>query len=347
LAGCTGNGGGNGNGDGGGNGNGNGNGNGDGGGSATITVAHFLPESHHITQEALNPWMEKVKQKSDTDVTFDVQPSGQLGGPGDMLNLIKQGTADISLVSPAYLSDQIPLSGVGELPDTFFSAEVGCKAYWNLSQNQLHEKEYSEQDVRVVNLSLEAPYQLVTVDRKVETLEDWEGLNVRSAGGIMSTTIEALGGTPVEIQAPEVNTAFDRGTVDGSAIAEPSVPAFDLVQFLSYATTNINVASWVGLWTISESSYGSLPSDVQTALIEAGSEASVEAGAAFDDLVGELRNDFESSGVELVEIEDDEYERWSERMATSEDEWASQMSDRGLPGREMIDVWRSKIESVR
>jgi TRAP-type C4-dicarboxylate transport system substrate-binding protein len=56
-------------------------------------------------------------------------------------------------------------------------------------------------------------------------------------------------------------------------------------------------------------------------LVKAGSEASAEAGAAFDDLVDDIRDEFESSGVELVEIEDDEYERWSEQMATSEEEW--------------------------
>lgn len=322
-------------------------GSGGGSGAADLTVAHFLPESHHIRQKALMPWMNKVKEKADSEVTFDEKPGGQLGGPGDMLTLIKQGTADISLASPAYLSDQIPLSGVGELPDTFFKAENGCRAYWKLSQNELYETEYNNQNFQVVNLSLEAPYQIMTTQPKIVELGDWSGVNVRSAGGIMSITIEALGGTPVEIQAPEIHTSWDRGVVDGTAIAEPSVKPYDLVGFINYASTNVNLASWVGLWAISDSSYDSLPDDVQTAMREAGKEASAEAGAAFDSMVQDLRDEFSSAGVELYEVPDEEYSRWSERMDQSIDSWIQQMANRNTPGQKLVDAWQSEIQSLQ
>lgn len=316
-----------------------------GGDDHTFTVADFLPETHHIREHNLLPWVDRVEELTDGEVEFDLHFGEELGTSGEMLSLARDQVADISIVAPAYFPAELSLGQVGNLPDTYLDVEVANEAFWHLTQDFLYEEELEDLNLRPVATTAEAPYQVYAEDNPIEVLSDWEGRNVRSAGGIMSVTIEALGGSPTDIEAPEQYSAHERGVVDSNLQAEPSFLAWDIYHFFDYGTTNVNLGSWVAFWVMNHDVWDTLDETIQDAFLQAGEEIAPQTGAAYrDEEVEPLREQFQDDGIDLYEVDGDEYEEWSDAMQEAQDHWVDEIEDRGDPGQEALDMWLSYID---
>lgn len=321
---------------------GNGDGNGDG---LTLTMADPWPTNHHVHRFYVEPYIETLEQEAETDVEVEHHPAGQLGESGEMMSLARDEVADIVQVPPSYFSAELQLNQVANLPATFLSTEVATQAYWDILNGVL-EQESDGLGLTPVGACMEPPYQLQIVEdqEQITELEDFQGKSIRSAGGIMSTTIESLGASPVEIAPEDLYSAGERGTVEGYLLGENTLPVFDLVPLLDYCTTNVNTGSFANPWFMSQDRFDQLSGDVQEAIITAQEEVGQQYGADVDQEIEELHEGFGDEGVESYAIEDGEYQRWEDAMEPAQDEWINEMEDRDLPGQEVFDAWLDAIE---
>ena len=53
-------------------------------------------------------------------------------------------------------------------------------------------------------------------------------MKIRTLGGAQDSVIKALGGVPVQIPAPDLYTALQRGTVDGTIMAYTSAQSYKM-----------------------------------------------------------------------------------------------------------------------
>lgn len=327
-----------------------GDGDGDGGDDqVTLQVADFLPENHHIRRFSLLPWVERVEELTDGQVEFDLNFGGALGGSGEMLSMAREGIADITICPPAYFPGELPLGQVGNLPGTFLETEVACEAFWNLTNDMLYEEELRDLNLRPVFVTVEAPYQAGSLTGDpIVSLDDWDGLSVRSTGGIMSVTIESLGASPVEIAPEDIYSSAERGVVDAIPLGQASVEAYDLWEFYSHWSTNVNLGSWVAFWAMNHDTWDGLPESVQDALLTAAEEQAPMMGADYDEYHTGLHPDFEDRGIELYEVPEEEYSEWVDVMRdAAHGHWLDATEERGEPGQEVLDAWLSELEETR
>jgi TRAP-type C4-dicarboxylate transport system substrate-binding protein len=310
-------------------------------GVITLKVADSFPTSHNLSQEGAVYWMDRVEELTDGKVKFEYFPAEQLGKADDLLDAAKNKVADVAYVGIGYVSDKLPLSGVGELPNAFDTSVKGTKAYWQVTQDILLEEEFLKNGVRPVYAVTLPPYQVMTTQKPVKELSDMKGIKVRSGGGAQSLTIEKLGGTPVSMPAPEIYTAMERKTIDGTLFALPSVKPYQLEEQLKYITENANLGSFIVSYCINENVWQSLPDDVKAAMTKAGEETMDHLSHYLDELTEKEKKEFMAKGIEFTEVDEDVIQKKTKAVW---DDWAEELNNRGLPATKVVDAFREALE---
>jgi TRAP-type C4-dicarboxylate transport system substrate-binding protein len=314
----------------------------DGGGDVELTIADWVPEGHQVIQDNLLPWIDEVKSRSETDLTFDLRTGGEIGGSGEMLSIAREGIADIAMVGGPYFDAQLPLSQVLHLPGTFTETAPAMEKAWDMSQGVLHDEEFSELGLQVVNLGLEPPYQLgLATESKVVEVDDWNGLNVRSPGGMGSLAITNLGGTPVDVRAEDTIPAFESGTLDSNIAALDVFLVYGLDSFFNYVTTNVNLSSFAMFYVMAEDAWNELPEDIQNAMLSSAKDRAPEVGRTYDANEDEAAESFADAGVEPYQVPAEAYTGWMDILEPVHNTWIEEKEEAGLPAQEVYDEFES------
>lgn len=313
----------------------------------TLRVADSLPVGHYIAEGVLIPLMQKTTQLTGGKVTFEHFPAQQLGKAKDMLSLVESGVADIAYVGASYVSDKLPLSSVGELPEGFTTSCEGTAAFWELARpgGVLDQAEYAPKGVRALAVLVLPPYQIFS-STEMTGIDSLSGMKIRATGAAKQLGLTKLGAVPVAIPGPETREALSRGTVDAIAFPHASVLPYDLIPHLKSATEGGNYGSFVATFMISQVKYDSLPATVQTALTEAGELATKNGCLVADDETGKAKQIIKDGGVNFVVFSDADMATIAETMADVGDEWAAGLDERGKPGSDILAAFRAALGAM-
>lgn len=316
-------------------------------GKITLRFADSLPQNHLFTTEVAKPWMEEVTRATNGAVTFEHYPAEQLGKAKDLLSLAQTGVADIAFVTPIYISDKLPLSGVVDLPGGFATSCQGVKAFWSLATGEgvLARKEFGPNRIRVLMAVVQPPFQIFTASKKVATIKDLQGLKLRTAGGAQDVAAGKLGIVSVKLSAPEVNEAMSRGTIDGGILAHVSIGAYGLTNLIKYATVGENFGSAGLTWAISETKWKTLSPEVQAIMTEAGRRVTFEACRKIDQGVDEQLVQWKAKGITLVEFSGPEHESLRTTFEKVGNDWAEGLDRRGRVASETLAAFRGALTS--
>ena len=204
-----------------------------------LTVADSLATSNDLSSQGMMYWMNRVEELSEGRVQFTHYPAEQLGKAKSMLDYAKTGVADVTYIGVGYVSEKMPLSGVGELPGAADSSTKATKAYWQVVQDVLYEEEYVKNKIKPLFAVVLPPYKVMTTKDPVVSTKDIKGLKLRSGGGTQSFVLNKLGATPVTMSAPDTYTALERGTIDGVIFPSTSVKPYQLETIVDYIETYI------------------------------------------------------------------------------------------------------------
>ncbi|UYV35778.1 TRAP transporter substrate-binding protein DctP [Rhodobacteraceae bacterium D3-12] len=311
----------------------------------TLKLADWMPVSHYTVTNAAEPFMAKAKELSGGSIDIQYFPGGQLGKGQDALRLVQTGVADIANISPAYISDKFVLSSVAELPAMFETACKGSDAFEKLATDGgvLAENEFTPYNVRVLVSIAYAPYKIVTVSKKVETVEDFKGLKIRTAGGAMDMTANALNAVSVRMPGPDILASMTRGTLDGSFAPLQSVKVFDLQSVLKHQTTDVSLGSFITVYAISDRAWNSLSDAQKQALTEAGAFATQNHCNYVDAQEPKVIAELTDFGMEPNTMAEGELAKLNEQLATVQDGWAEKVDQLGKPGSEVLKAFQAAL----
>lgn len=145
------------------------------------------------------------------------------------------GAFDMTMTLPSYTPGRFPLIEVMHAPFQFSSAEQASGIAWDLfEQHPGLQQEFG--DVKVLAMFTTEPSQIHTRTRPVRTLEDLQGLRIRSPGAVQNEVLQSLGAVPINMGAGDVYDALERGVIDGVLIGDSAIPSFSLHEVLRYRT---------------------------------------------------------------------------------------------------------------
>ncbi len=190
----------------------------------------WVPPAHPLVPST-QQWGESITRASNGTIKVTVYPSEQLGKAADHYDMARDGIADITLISAGYQPGRFPILEGAALPFLAANASGGTRAmdewYRKYSPREMR-------DVKVCALFSHDPGVLHTARKKVVKPEDLKGMKIRPAGATIANLVTMLGGTNVQVSAPESREVLERGVADGITFPWESIFLFRIDSVVKY-----------------------------------------------------------------------------------------------------------------
>lgn len=288
----------------------------------TINFGHPFPAQHPIQAGALEQWAAAVDEATDGTVTVEFFAGGALAPAPQTYENVVSGAQDVGWALQGYTPGRFPVTDVIEMPFTFASAQQATDVLWTLYE-EFPEFQDEYADVKLLGMWVHDLGDLWIGEGKVETLEDINGLTLRAPSPVQNAVIEALGGNPVGLPAPELFDSLERGVIDGLFIANSGLSSFNLYEVLeSGVECNCYVAAQFLVMNLD--AWNSLSPAQQAAVDEVSGQAlSTNAAVVYDGAYEAAAARVVEAGVEKVQLSEDELGRWKDATQSVIDDWIS------------------------
>lgn len=277
-----------------------------------LKLADFQPPTHFVVETVYNPFAEAVSAGTDGEVTIRQYMGGELGpGPADQYSRVVDGLADIAFSLPGYTASTFPKTLLTELPGVI-SADTGTEKI--VAHTDLLADEYK----RVVLLGLwnNAPNLLLMGKTPVRTLEDLKGKKIRVPSRNAGLVVEAWGGSPVSMPAPEVYNAMQTGVLDGAMIDATALNAFKLAEVTGSVTQGMETSISDFFLIMNRDSFRDLSEEHQQVVLEAGKQAALNGSAAWNGVATTALEEFAATaGKEVITLSPEEAQKFNDLSA--------------------------------
>lgn len=266
-----------------------------------LKLADFQPPTHFVVEAAYKPFAATVAEKTGGDVTVSLYMGGELGpGPAQQFNRTVEGVTDIAFGLPGYTAANFPMTLLAELPGVI-TAETGTERL--LANLDMLSGEYR----RIVLLGLwnNAPNLLFMASKPVRGLGDLNGTKIRVPSRNAGLVVEAWGGTPVSMPAPEIYNAMQTGVIDGAMIDATTLKAFKLAEVTKYITMGMDTTISEFFLIMNRDSFADLSDEEQRIVLDAGRQAAIEGNKAWLAVAEQALADFGATeGKEVIALDE-------------------------------------------
>lgn len=286
--------------------------------AVTLKFSNWLPAGHPVSK-FIDGWAAEMAEKSDGRIKVETFHSGQLFPVTESYDAVRRGTVDMGFILHGVQSDRFPLTGLIDIP---FLVGTSVQGTTLINDAELREKYFDPEHkgVKVLMLMTNQPAQIITVDKKVQTPADLDGLRIRFPTAVAKAWLDHMGATSVGLPPSAIAENVQKHVIDGlmidyggagvayklggmvANVAELNayVSSFGIViNPDSYARIPDDLkpvfdASWTGRETEVGEGWDSLNAPGKAALIEGGATITVPEGAdrqAFEEAAAVVKTD--------------------------------------------------------
>lgn len=317
----------------------------------TLRYADQNPQGGWEGQNAMLPWIKTMEDATKGRVKFEIYDAQTLCKGPDTWEALKSGVADIAWCFHGYWAGMTTLADVISLPGLGFeSAEQASGILWQLyDEYPALSKQFADNHVLLTWTS--NPYFLITTDKQVKTIEDFDGMKLRLTGGPPTELGKMLGISPVMVGMPDTYTNMQKGVMDGMMDPWEALITFrhyEVVKyytyfpsFVVYFTQSVNLNAW-----------NKLPNDVKKQLESVcGMEGSTFWGKnMFDGAEVEARKIIKEGNYTMEEttLSADDTAKLRQMSEPLWAEWVKQNEDAGHPeAQEILDRTLELIKTYK
>lgn len=294
-----------------------------------LRFSHLWPATGVIHKELFEPWAKQIEEDSNGRLKVEIYPSSTLSKPDNTYDATVKGVVDIGVQIPGYVNGRFPLTEITQLPGlSTSSSQLNC-ILQTLYDDKVISGEYD--DTHQLFMMAAGPGVLHSVDKVIEKPEDMVGLRMRGPSTIAINIIEAAGGTPVGLPAPDQYNALQRGVIDGVSFTWDGVGAFRLNELLN-THTDIPLYSPAIFATMNKDKYESLPDDLKKVIDDnSGAAMSRRAGEVFDSEDAKYKEEALAKGDTIIEIPDPLNDpRWKDLLKSETEKYLSELKEKGV-----------------
>ncbi|MGE4086309.1 MAG: TRAP transporter substrate-binding protein [Vicinamibacterales bacterium] len=313
----------------------------------TYTVSTYITPKHWLVSKALAQWAADLAKESQGRVTVNILQT-PLGKPEAHFDLARDGIADITLGIPGYTAGRFVLTEVGGLPNIGDWGLSRSVALWRVL-DKFPEARKEFEGVEPLGIFTTTPMHMWNTKREIKTIDDFKGLKIHVAGGVMSDVANSLGIVPV---AQPVATAYEvisRGVVDGIIFTRNGVHSVNLAPLIKYATIvpggltaapiflvmnqakfdKMSAADKAALKKVSGEHLSRIVGNIWDAVDKEGIEAVQKAGGKIDTADAKLTADIRAATKPVVE------------------KWLAEVkAKRGIDGAAVLATYEAAVKAV-
>ncbi len=236
-----------------------------------LKFAHAAPETD-LQQELAKFFAEKIKERTNGDVTVRIYPHGQLGNDQQMITGVRSGIVDIEMSGLNNFEGLMPKVGGVLLPYIFTSREHAYKVLDGpVGQSLLADFG----NFGMVGLGFpENGYRNITNSRKpIRTPEDVVGLKIRTNNSkALNEMFAMLKANPTPLPVSELYTALETGVVEAQEHPIPITHSFHYDEVQKYLSLTEHSYAMLVI-AMNKNKFNSLTAEQQKAVQEVAAEA--------------------------------------------------------------------------
>jgi TRAP-type C4-dicarboxylate transport system substrate-binding protein len=200
--------------------------------TTTLTLSSWVPPTHFVVKDILQPWMAEVNKATEGRVTINLLPK-PVGSPPQHWELARKGVADITWGNFTYEPERFKMMWFAELPMMGSNCEATSVALWRTYTQFLSDND-AFKGVVVLGTGMLGGGQFNHPSKLIDSPDDLKGQKVRMGGPIQKRILEDLGAIPVAQPATKAYELLEGGVVDASLHGLESVVNFRLDGKLKY-----------------------------------------------------------------------------------------------------------------
>ncbi|MEX0759120.1 MAG: TRAP transporter substrate-binding protein [Tistlia sp.] len=267
--------------------------------SETVRIATTAPAGG-ADYIAVERFSERLSEQTDGAVEVKIFPSSQLGTYKEVLEQIRAGAVEGLYESMGVIGPWHPLAGL-EAVAYLYKSEKHFFDVWRSDLGEdLLDAVAEESGFRVVGPAFRG-FRQMTVNSKVEKVEDLDGMKIRApAIPAYVTAWEALGARPTPIAFEEVYTAIQQGVVEGQE--NPIVVIYDhhFDEVCEYLILTNHMAETMG-FIFNEEWYGEQSEEIREAIRTAARTSSDWYREFTRESETKMLDELEAKGMEVIE----------------------------------------------
>jgi TRAP-type C4-dicarboxylate transport system substrate-binding protein len=261
------------------------------------------------------------------------------GGEKEILDILNSGGLQMTTICSSYHPDKHPAYTGLDLPflplpdfDTQWAVHDAYHAHPYI------QKELARWNAMPYSSNLLPQYEFIGKGKAPNTLADFKGMRVRAIGGI-GDAMRNIGAVPTSVPATEVYTSIERGTVEAASFPSTYAhAAYKIHEVGSWFTTNLSPGTQACPTLINRNAWAQLPAQYQKLFEEARpqvKQALVKAYGAAD----EKNLPLFKRRLTFVTYTPAELAKFHQVGARPVwDAWVAEMSAKGVPARELLDL---------
>lgn len=305
-----------------------------------LRVAHAFPASW--AQGQADQWFaDEVHRRSDGNIRVTIMWAGAGGAPTEILKLVGTGALDMGITPTSYYSEQLPLTSAGNtLPMTFDTNRAASRYIEGLVRNvPAVQEELKRNNVRPLFFHTINSYMPLCT-KPVRTIEDFEGLRIRSYGPYQPILWESLGAVGVNVMPAELYEGLQKGRLD-CAFYSPHLYVngglYEVAQNLTSYGFGPQVAQ--ALWVNDEKWENEYPENVKELLTEVAEETRERSLQGLERARTESLVTMKDAGVQVIEFQNPE--EIEKRAPDFRAIWLERMEEQGLGEEAQVvyDYW--------
>ena len=179
----------------------------------TYRYSHFLPEPFPLN-DAERYFVEEMKKRTNGEIDIQITFGSALGGQKEILDFVSGGVVEMASVPANHYVSQLPAYEVFGMSLLWESpAEVVDVYKETITTIPEAKAGYDALGVTPFMFRGFDPYVMLC-NKPVATIDDMQGLKVRTFGSVLPKVFDELGAIPVNTTSGEIYEAMQRGTVD-------------------------------------------------------------------------------------------------------------------------------------
>lgn len=316
-----------------------------------LRLHQFLPLNSSIPEQGIGAWIAAVEATSGGRIRVEHYPSMQLGGaPPSLYDQARDGVVDIVWTLLGYTPGRFPRSEAFELPFMNASAEATSRAFHRYAET-LAADEFTE--IHPILFHTHGRGLLHSQGSPITRLEDMRGRKFRGPTRIVTRMLERLGATAVGMPVPAVPEALSKGVIDGVAIPwEVTMPLRipELVDSHTEFSGDRGLYAATFVLAMNRDAYRFMDGELRDVIdAHSGVDWAGRFGRVMDTVDQEGRALAVARGNPVLVLDAAETTRWREASAGVAEEWAAEMTARGLDGPALAQAARDLVaeESAR
>lgn len=283
-------------------------------------------------------YLDEIEKRTNGRVQFERYFGGSLIKPGDELDALGAGVADLAVFSPNYVPGKIPLATVVSNPGLWKTTWVGTMAVHELYETVPEmKKELAAHGLQLVGQWALSTFYVMSKN-EIRSIDDLKGLKT-VANGQAAVLAKELGANPVSMPVEELYEAIARGVADAVVYTPVEITTFGLTEEIKYIYT-LPFGATAQLIAFNQNSWENLPEDIRDIILEIGARpiADIYHDIYYVQGIEASIQALLDRGAVIVEPSEADLAKLQEAVEKIWANWIQEQENKGLPGETVLNT---------